>query len=51
MLSMYLVQQWYGLAAEAVEGAVYDSQALRNRSAQCAVALRSLYTVRGELRP
>lgn len=27
---MYFVQQWYGLADEAVEDAVYDSQALRN---------------------
>jgi IS5 family transposase len=30
MLRMYFVQQWYGLAAEAVEDAIYDSQALRN---------------------
>ena len=30
MLRMYLVQQWYGLADEAVEDAIYDSQALRN---------------------
>ena len=30
MLRMYFVQQWYGLADEAVEDAVYDSQALRN---------------------
>jgi transposase, IS5 family len=30
MLRMYFVQQWYGLAGEAVEDAVYDSQALRN---------------------
>jgi IS5 family transposase len=29
MLRMYFVQQWYGLADEAVEDAVYDSQALR----------------------
>lgn len=27
---MYFVQQWYGLADEAVEDALYDSQALRN---------------------
>jgi len=27
---MYFVQQQYGLADEAVEDAVYDSQALRN---------------------
>ena len=30
LLRMYFVQQWYGLADEAVEDAVYDSQALRN---------------------
>ena len=30
MLRMYFVQQWYGLADEAVGDAVYDSQALRN---------------------
>lgn len=30
MVRMYFVQQWYGLADEAVEDAVYDSQALRN---------------------
>jgi transposase, IS5 family len=30
MLRMYFIQQWYGLADEAVEDAVYDSQALRN---------------------
>jgi IS5 family transposase len=29
MLRVYLVQQWYGLADEAVEDALYDSQALR----------------------
>jgi transposase, IS5 family len=29
MLRVYLVQQWYGLADEAVEDARYDSQALR----------------------
>ena len=28
MLRMYCLQQWYGLADEAVEDAVYDSQAL-----------------------
>jgi IS5 family transposase len=30
MLRTYFVQQWYGLADEAVEDAIYDSQALRN---------------------
>jgi IS5 family transposase len=30
MLRMYFVQQWYNLADEAVEDAIYDSQALRN---------------------
>src|SRR5664280_2531906 len=30
MLRMYFVQQWYGLADEAVEDVVYDSQALRS---------------------
>ena len=30
MLRMCFVQQWYGLSDEAVEDAVYDSQALRN---------------------
>lgn len=30
MLRMYFIQQWYGLADEAVEDAIYDSQALRN---------------------
>ena len=30
MLRMYFVQQWYGLADEALEDAVYDSQALRH---------------------
>src|SRR5438552_17229910 len=30
MLRMYFVQQWYGLADEAVEDAIYASQALRN---------------------
>src|SRR3954453_17393271 len=29
MLRVYFVQQWYGLAHEAVEDALYDSQALR----------------------
>ena len=29
MLRMYFIRQWYGLADEAVEDAVYDSQALR----------------------
>ena len=37
---MYFVQQWYGLADEAVEDAVYDW-----------IALSNLYMVRGELRP
>jgi IS5 family transposase len=30
MLRMYFIAQWYGLADEAVEDAIYDSQALRN---------------------
>ena len=30
ILRMYFVQQWYGLADEAVEDALYDSQALRD---------------------
>lgn len=30
MLRMYFIQQWYGLADEAVEDALYDSQALRH---------------------
>jgi transposase, IS5 family len=30
MLRVYFVQQWYGLADEAVEDALYDSQALRS---------------------
>lgn len=30
MLRLYFVQQWYALADEALEDAVYDSQALRN---------------------
>ena len=30
MLRVYFVQQWYGLADEAVEDAFYDSQALRS---------------------
>jgi transposase, IS5 family len=29
MLRIYLLQQWYGLADEALEDALYDSQALR----------------------
>jgi hypothetical protein len=29
MLRMYCLQQWYGLADEALEDALYDSQALR----------------------
>jgi transposase, IS5 family len=32
MLRMYVMQQWYGLADEALENAVYDSQALRHVS-------------------
>ena len=30
MLRMYLLQHWYGLADEALEDAIYDSQALRD---------------------
>jgi IS5 family transposase len=30
MLRIYLLQQWYGLADEALEDAIYDSQALRD---------------------
>lgn len=30
ILRMYFIQQWYGLADEALEDAIYDSQALRN---------------------
>jgi IS5 family transposase len=30
MLRMYLLQQWYGLADEALEDCIYDSQALRD---------------------
>ena len=30
MLRMYLLQQWHGLADEALEDAIYDSQALRD---------------------
>jgi transposase, IS5 family len=30
MLRIYFLQQWYGLAAEALEDALYDSQALRS---------------------
>src|ERR1044071_8584833 len=29
MLRVYFLQQWYGLADEALEDALYDSQALR----------------------
>jgi Transposase domain (DUF772) len=29
MLRLYFMQQWYGLADEALEDALYDSQALR----------------------
>jgi transposase, IS5 family len=32
ILRMYVMQQWYGLADEALENAVYDSQALRHVS-------------------
>ena len=31
MLRLYFLQQWYGLADEALEDALYDSQALRGR--------------------
>ncbi|VTU19850.1 hypothetical protein SRS16CHR_02523 [Variovorax sp. SRS16] len=30
MLRMYCLQQWYGVADEALEDALYDSQALRD---------------------
>lgn len=30
MLRMYCLQQWFGLADEALEDAIYDSQAMRN---------------------
>ena len=30
MLRLYFLQQWYGLADEALEDAIYDSQAMRN---------------------
>ena len=30
MLRVYFLQQWYGLADEALEDAIYDSQAMRN---------------------
>jgi transposase, IS5 family len=30
MLRMYVLQQWYGLADETLEDAVYDSRALRH---------------------
>jgi IS5 family transposase len=30
MLRMYCLQQWYGLADEALEDALYDSQAMRD---------------------
>ena len=29
MLRMYFLQQWYGLADEALEDAIYDSQAMQ----------------------
>ncbi len=46
MLRMYLLQQWYGLADEALEDAIYDSRLWRLNSANCvrvqfAVDLRS----------
>src|SRR5437763_7824986 len=33
MLRLYFLQQWYGLADEALEDALYDSQALRGFAA------------------
>ena len=30
MLRVYFLQQWYGLADEALEDTIYDSQAMRN---------------------
>ena len=30
MLRLYFLQQWYGLADEALEDTVYDSQAMRS---------------------
>ncbi len=30
MLRIYFLQQWYGLADEALEDAIYDSQAMRD---------------------
>src|ERR1700694_1067558 len=33
MLRIYFLQQWYGLADEALEDALYDSQALRGFAA------------------
>src|SRR5689334_9104182 len=30
MLRIYFLQQWYGLADEALEDTIYDSQAMRN---------------------
>ena len=30
MLRLYFLQQWYGLADEALEDALYDSHAMRN---------------------
>jgi IS5 family transposase len=30
MLRLYFLQQWYGLADEALEDALYDSQGLRS---------------------
>src|SRR4051794_34584357 len=30
MLRMYFLQQWFGLADEALEDAIYDSQAMRD---------------------
>jgi IS5 family transposase len=33
MLRIYFLQQWYGLADEALEDAIYDSQAMRSFAA------------------
>ena len=39
MLRMYCLQQWYGLADEALEDALYDSQAMRCTTAKrCATS-------------
>ena len=34
MLRMYFLQQWFGLAEESLEDAIYDSQATRVRKAR-----------------